>query len=533
MNGPSAPFRLRRSGLALKLVGPSALVTALVTLVMVVLASSQVDHNLTAAFASKGEAIAISLAATAEQSLSNASTLQGSVDSNKLIAGVRYIFVQDSEGALLAHTFSPSFPPGLERKNVLDPSAISSRRRVQVNPAVELAWPGGQLKAIDVAAPVAGGALGTIHVGMDRLEIEHEVRRLQRKMGFTGAAVALLGIAFGTLTAVLAVIRPVRELTRVTQEIIRQGDLTQQIRARSSDELGQLAESFATMVGKLREALNNLRTANDTLGKLMAELNRSAGEQTRNVNRQATALQETQVTAQEIKQTSLLAAEKAERVLKDAERADQISRVGEEAIERSVSGLTDIRAQVGEIAGRIQELSSRTAQIGGITETVKDLADQSNMLALNAAIEAVRSGEHGKGFAVVAREIRALADQSIEATRRVREVLENIGASIRGVVAMTQAGAQRIEAGLEQVRASGQNLAELSAIVRDNSASARQIAAAVSQQNAGISQIFSAVTDLSRMMGETMASLEATNATASQLESVSTSATEAVKTYRV
>jgi len=42
----------------------------------------------------------------------------------------------------------------------------------------------------------------------------------------------------------------------------------------------------------------------------------------------------------------------------------------------------------------------------GITSTVKDLADQSNMLALNAAIEAVRSGEHGKGFALVARDLK-------------------------------------------------------------------------------------------------------------------------------
>jgi methyl-accepting chemotaxis protein len=134
---------------------------------------------------------------------------------------------------------------------------------------------------------------------------------------------------------------------------------------------------------------------------------------------------------------------------------------------------------------------------------------------------------------VVAREIRALADQSIAATRKVGEVLNDIGTSIGKVVAITQAGSQRIDAGLEQVRASGKNLEELSAIVRENSVSARQIAAAVSQQNAGVAQVFEAMSDLSRMMSETLRSIEATNAAASQLGLVASGAAQAVKGYQV
>jgi len=176
---------------------------------------------------------------------------------------------------------------------------------------------------------------------------------------------------------------------------------------------------------------------------------------------------------------------------------------------------------VDEIAHKITQLSERTQQIGGITQTVKDLADQSNMLALNAAIEAVRSGEHGKGFAVVAREIRSLADQSIQATNRVREILEDISGSIRGAVAITERGSQKIEGGLGQVKQSGENLRQLSNIVKDNSSAVRQIAAAVSQQNAGITQIFSAVTDQTKMMDETMRRLETTTAAADVLKDLS------------
>jgi methyl-accepting chemotaxis protein len=368
---------------------------------------------------------------------------------------------------------------------------------------------------------------------MDRGVIEAKVRDLQRTMAFWGSIVAILGIVLGAIVAALAVIRPVRELTRVTRLIVRDGDLTLAIKSHDRDELGELAQAFAAMVKNLRGALDKLAVGNRDLASLTGELNESAAEQTRNATRQAAALQQTHVTAQEIQQTSRLAADKAERVVSEAERADQLGREGEDAIRRTVSGLTAIRSEVAGIAGSIQELSERTAQIAGITETVKDLADQSNMLALNAAIEAVRSGEHGKGFAVVAREIRSLADQSIASTHRVREVLENIGTGIRRVAAMSQAGAQKIEGGLEQVRASGQSLSQLSSIVRENSSSARQIAAAVSQQDAGIAQIFAAMGDLSKMMDATMTSIEATSGAASRLESVSNSAAEVVKSYRV
>ncbi|HVE87309.1 MAG TPA: methyl-accepting chemotaxis protein, partial [Myxococcales bacterium] len=286
-----------------------------------------------------------------------------------------------------------------------------------------------------------------------------------------------------------------------------------------------LLESHGNRIG--------LENMSKNLADAMEGLAESTEQQSQTVYRQAAALQETQVTAQEIKQTSLVAAQKADAVLQVAERADAISRSGEVAIEASLSGMAELRQRVEEISHKIGQLSERTLQIGSITQTVKDLADQSNMLALNAAIEAVRSGEHGRGFAVVAREIRSLADQSIKATERVREILEDISTAIRSAVQSTEKGAARMEAGLVQVRASGENLKELSTIVMDNSSAVRQIAAAVNQQNAGITQIFTAVTDLSRMMEESMARLGSTNEAAATLREVADRVQEMVRTYRV
>ncbi len=340
------------------------------------------------------------------------------------------------------------------------------------------------------------------------------------------AAMVLLAWVLSRLFA------PIRDLTRVTGEIVR-GDLTQTIRVKSTDEIGQLANAFGQMLEKLREIPLRLHKSTQLLTVSVDSLSTSTAEQSKTVTRQAAAVQETQTTVQEIKQTSQLAAQKAEAVLRVAERADEISRSGEVAIAHSLGGLADIRAQIEEIAQKIGKLHERTRQIGLITETVKDLADKSNLLALNAAIEAVRSGEHGKGFAVVAREIRSLADQSIQATNRVRDILEDLGNAIRGAVSITEKGAQKMEGGLVQMTASGESLRELSSIVKDNADAVRQIAVAVNQQNAGISQIFGAVTDLNQMMDDTMSRLEHTGQAVDTLRGVSAQVSTVVASFRV
>jgi methyl-accepting chemotaxis protein len=392
-------------------------------------------------------------------------------------------------------------------------------------------------KVLDVVSPVVtkGGTRGLLIVGFSLDGLERERAETHSMVLMVSLILFAIGLVASFVIGTL-IVRPIVRLTRITEKIVGEGqltDLTQAIDVDTHDEIGVLAGAFGALQGKLRSIALSLQESASLLTNSVDNLNGSTEQQSQTVTRQASALQETQITAQQMRQTSLLAAQKAQEVLSLAERAEQISRSGEAAVQQSVGGLSDIRSQVEEIAQKIGELSERTQQIGGITQTVKDLADQSNMLALNAAIEAVRSGEHGKGFGVVAREIRSLADQSIQATERVREILGDISRAIDGAVKITDKGAQRIETGLVQVRASGENLGELATIVRDNSGAARQIAAAVSQQNAGIGQIFEAVTELTKMMDDTVRRLESTSNAAQVLNGVADRIAEAVKDFRV
>ncbi len=390
----------------------------------------------------------------------------------------------------------------------------------------------GDAEVIHFSAPIQHAKGGRVVVGWNRSTT------LARFYGVVGQLTVIILVALvisigGGAVYGWRVSLPLMALTRAANRIAETGDLGVELNTTSDDEIGQLGAAFAKMVTRQKEILVGLQDSVKLLSTAVASLTATAEEQSQTITKQAAALQEAQVTAQEIKETSAVAAQKAEAVLRVTDRADDLGRAGENALEQSQARFAQLREQVQQMAARITELGTRTEQVGSITQTVKDLADQSNMLALNAAIEAVRSGEHGKGFGVVAREIRSLADQSIQATNQVREILGDISSAISGVVGITEEGAKRMEAGLQQVRASGESLRELSGIVKESSAAVRQIAGAVSQQNAGIGQIFGAVTDLTRMMDETVKRLDTTNSSIATLKELSERVSSVVRAYRV
>lgn len=301
----------------------------------------------------------------------------------------------------------------------------------------------------------------------------------------------------------------------------------------STDELGDLAFALNSVLGKLRQIPETLASSASRLVAAGKELSEANNEQQQSLNQQAAAIQETQVTSQEIKHTSQMTSERAESMLRVAKRAEELGHEGEAAIEQSMQGLGAIQGFVDAMQVKLNRLAESATQIGEITEAVKDMADQSNLLAVNAAIEAARAGDNGKGFAVLAREIRALADQSVKSTTRIRTILGEVIGAIRAAATMVEQGSRDIQGGLEKMKASSNSLRELSRLSQENSAAMRQIVAAVNQQNAGISQIFSAIADLSQIMDSTLKRLESTQQATGTLEAVSSEVSTMAQQFTV
>jgi iron only hydrogenase large subunit-like protein len=78
------------------------------------------------------------------------------------------------------------------------------------------------------------------------------------------------------------------------------------------------------------------------------------------------------------------------------------------------------------LTGSISKYKELLKEFDTISETILKISKQTNILALNAAIEAARAGDHGKGFAVVANEVKRLADNSSEESKKIKPYSERI-----------------------------------------------------------------------------------------------------------
>lgn len=120
--------------------------------------------------------------------------------------------------------------------------------------------------------------------------------------------------------------------------------------------------------------------------------------------------------ADDMKKTSALTQDKLKTVLDS-------SVVGKGTILTETGRLDEIAVDLSDSAMKIRALEGLMGEIMTIADSVKQIANQTNMLSLNAAIEAARAGEQGKGFQVVASEVRHLANQSKGAAEEVSELV--------------------------------------------------------------------------------------------------------------
>jgi methyl-accepting chemotaxis protein len=259
-------------------------------------------------------------------------------------------------------------------------------------------------------------------------------------------------------------------------------------RASRSRDLTEAVQSFNGALSGTRQALSDSSGKLGTFSISLADISQSLDGNARS------AMEASAGTAQ--KSTSVATATE--------ELAYSIAEISVQT-ERANSAVQKAVVSSNESQERMISLRSRAGEITSIVEIINSVASQTNLLALNATIEAARAGQAGKGFAIVAQEIKALANQTANATADIS----------RQILSMQQAASE----GASAVGA----MAETLSLVEESSVA---VAAAVRQQDHSVTEIARIMADLS---GEATMAQDASSRTFSETEEAKAMA-EALRT---
>lgn len=128
-------------------------------------------------------------------------SIQGVIDGLGEIPGLSYIFVSDSTGRIVAHTFSPVIPQQFSKTEKAS-RAFNGKDFQEQKPKIRNIKLPEIGKIIDIGFPVMSGVAGQVHVGLRQQIIDAQIRTFViRQIGIT---LALFFISTGVTYLVLA-----------------------------------------------------------------------------------------------------------------------------------------------------------------------------------------------------------------------------------------------------------------------------------------------------------------------------------------
>jgi methyl-accepting chemotaxis protein len=341
-----------------------------------------------------------------------------------------------------------------------------------------------------------------LDVGKQEYEASQEHYRDFRNLTIAAVTLAtLFGIAIG-VWLVRSITLPLGVAIGAAGEIAA-GNLAQDIRVDSTNELGRLLQALKDMSAALTATVTEVRLSTDTIATASSEIAAGNLDLSSRTEQQAASLEETASSMEELTST----------VKQNADNA----RSANQLVVAASSHAQDGGAAVGKVVETMGEIKESSRKISEIIGVIDGIAFQTNILALNAAVEAARAGEQGRGFAVVATEVRSLAQRSASAAKEIKVLIND--------------SVEKVDAGGRQVDAAGETIRKVVVSVKQVSDIMAEIAAASEEQSAGIEQINQAVVQMDEVTQQNAALVEESAAAAASLQEQADTLAKAVSVF--
>jgi twitching motility protein PilJ len=297
-----------------------------------------------------------------------------------------------------------------------------------------------------------------------------------------------------------------RQVIRLLDDVegAARGDLTVQAEV-TADVLGAVADSFNLTIQNLREIVQQVKIAARQVTKSSTENEIFARSLSSDALRQAEELAVTLNSVQVMTDSIQRVAESAREAEEVARTASTTALKGGEAVERTVSGILQIRETVAETTRKVKRLAESSQEISKIVALISQIASRTNLLALNASIEAARAGEAGRGFAIVADEVRQLADRAAKASKEIEQIVLQIQSETGSVMTAMEEGTQQVIEGTRLAEQAKRSLEDIIQVSNRIDVLVRSITADTVEQ-----------TETSRAVAQVMQSVELTAQETSQ-----------------
>lgn len=259
-----------------------------------------------------------------------------------------------------------------------------------------------------------------------------------------------VNVALSVILA-LTVVKPVQHINKHL-ELMKSGNISdlKKLPVTTSDEIGKMTNNFNGLLNSISSLISIMMNMSEELSSLTGQLASTGEEITASsqevsatiqnisidMNTQNEMVKGAQNDITKIKSLSESVTSKVNMSQTASKKANNASSQGLNKVFETIKNYDFIVNNVDSTLQKIQLLQARSEQITEILDIITKISEQTDLLALNAAIEAARVGEYGKGFTVVAEEIRELAEQSSQSTKRIASLIKEIRDDISSTVDM-------------------------------------------------------------------------------------------------